>query len=203
VIAADPDADRATLEEALRREAPQAGADDLDAAVRSIAKAAGQAAPGDFYTNKAAAVVELEEALKAVDRLRRKISALHGVTVAEVNVAAGSNLGTYEGSVDGMLARLRDDLRTARDRVDRQGLLHAPPTSRAQHVAEAVAYRLVKLTGRLPGVSKDVEGRVKGPFVRLLSAAFKATGISASVESEATKAAAVWKRTHRRRDMLP
>ncbi len=199
----EPDPIRVELEEAFRREAPQAAADDVDAAARSIAAIASRSNPDRFYIGQDGSVAELKEAFKAVERLQRKLVALHGVTVAEVNVAAVSNHSIYASSVDGQLSRLRDDLGTARDRIARQGLLHLPPTSRAQHIAEAVAYRLVKLTGRLPGVSKDLQGRVKGPFVRLLSAAFKATGIGANVESEATKVAASWKRTHRRRDTLP
>ena len=199
----EPDEVRAALEAAFRREAPQAGVDDLYAAASDIASTASRGSPDRFYIHPDGAVRELDDALKAVDRLKSKLSALHGVTRTEVDVAAGGNGRVYEASVYGQLLRLADDLGTARDRIARQGLLHLRPHSRAQHVAEAVAYRLAKLTGRSPGVSKDDEGQVKGPFVRLLTAAFIATGITANIESEARKAAADWKRRRRQRDTAP
>ena len=57
--------------------------------------------------------------------------------------------------------------------------------SRADWVTLIAASVFSRLTGVLPTVCTDLEGRAYGPFVELLKEVFKACGIAASAEARA------------------
>ena len=60
-----------------------------------------------------------------------------------------------------------------------------PRKTRADWVTLIAASVFYQLTGAIPTVRTDLEGRAHGPFVELLKRVFKACGIAASAEARA------------------